>query len=412
MKVILSNYRYFISGGPERYLFSIKALFENNAIEVFPFSVKSKKNFQTPWHDYFLSPIGSDDSVNFDEYAKEFKTYVKVLERIFYSPEGFVKARRFARIVKPDLVYSLHFLNKMSPSIIDGFKALGLPVVVRLSDFGIICPQAHLFDGYSICEKCINGSFFNAVRQGCVKKSKIGSLLKAFAWTFHEFTGSISRVDAFVSPSRFTIQKYVEAGYPKEKFYHIPTFIDVANITPQYSNNGYILYFGRLVKEKGVHVLLEAYRKIPRPKPKLVVIGDIHSSDYSRELVNQYSLEITFLNFMPKDQLCQYIRHAMFVVVPSIWYDNLPNVVLETYAHGKSVIVPQHGCFTELVRENQTGLFFKPGNAGELLQTLLWAIDHPKEITEMGRNARTYVKQNYSPDRHYCELMKVFNKLL
>jgi len=408
MRIILSNYRYFVSGGPERYLFAIKELFESNSIRVFPFSVKSKKNLPNKWKKYFISSVTSDNAVYFHEYRKDFKTVVKILDRTFYSPEGFVKARRFAGIVKPDLVYSLHFLNKMSPSIIDGFKSLGLPVVVRLSDFGIICPQAHLFHGDSTCEKCINGSFFNAVRQRCIKNSTVGSLVKALAWTFHKFTGSISRVDAFVSPSWFTIQKYVEAGYPKERFYHIPTFMDVANITPQYSNNGYILYFGRLVKEKGVHVLLEAYRKIPRPKPKLVVIGIIYRSDYSKKLVKQYSGEVTFLNFMPKDQLGQYIRHAMFVVVPSIWYDNLPNVVLEAYAYGKGVIASRHGSFTDLVQELQSGLLFKPGNVDDLSEKLTWAIDHSDRMIEMGKYAREYVEKYHSPEKHYEKLMGLF----
>ena len=86
--------------------------------------------------------------------------------------------------------------------------------------------------------------------------------------------GSISRIDAFVCPSRFIKEKYIEAGFPANKFYHIPTFIDIKSIDPNFKNGEYILYFGRIIKEKGVHILLKAYEKLNIQKPRLIIIGD------------------------------------------------------------------------------------------------------------------------------------------
>ena len=59
MKIILVNYRYFFSGGPERYMFNIKQLLEDVGHEVIPFSVKHNRNAKTPYEKYFLSPIGN-----------------------------------------------------------------------------------------------------------------------------------------------------------------------------------------------------------------------------------------------------------------------------------------------------------------------------------------------------------------
>lgn len=412
MKILLSNYRYFISGGPERYLFSIKEIFERNKTEVFPFSVKSGNNEKTEWVDYFLSPVSTNDSTYFQGYKKDLKTVVKTLERVFYSPEGFLKARRYAMAVKPDLVYSLHFLNKMSPSIIDGFKSFGLPVVVRLSDFGLICPQAHFFCGDQICEECIGGSLFNAVKNKCIQDSVVGSLIKYFAWNLHRMAGSIDRIDAFVSPSKFTIRKYVEAGFSEKKFRHIQTFIDSDKIEPSYSDDGYILYFGRLVKEKGAHLLLDAYNKINGNKPRLMVIGDIGGSAYSADLVNKYSASAEFLEFMPKTKLIGYIQRAKFVVIPSVCYDNLPNALLESFACGKAVIASGHGCFNEFVKERETGLLFEPNSVDALKEKIVWAMENPLQIKEMGMNAREVVESEHTPQKHYETLMELFTSLL
>ncbi len=412
MKIILSNYRYFISGGPERYLFSIKKIFENKDVEVFPFSVQSIHNIPSVWDKYFLSPITDDDSVYFNEYKKDLNLILKIIERTFYSPEGFFKARKYAKKTKANIVYSLHFMNKMSPSVLDGFKSAGLPVIVRLSDFGLICPQVCLFSNDSTCEVCINSSIFNSVKSKCVHNSFAGSIIKASALSFHRFIGCYSRIDAFVCPSQFTKKKYVEAGFPKDKIYHIPTFIDTINIEPNYSDGEYILYFGRITKEKGVQVLLEAYELLNDKKPKLIVIGDTGESEFSQTLKQKYSCCVEFVDFLPQKKIYQFIKNAMFVVVPSIWYDNMPNVVLESFAHGKAVIASNHGCFHEFIIKNHNGLLFEVGNAEALADKLCWAIQNPKDMIEMGIKAREYAVHNFSPETHYKRLMELFEKFL
>ncbi len=412
MKVILSNYRYFVSGGPERYLFSIKDILEKNGHGVFPFSVRSRHNVPSEWEKFFMTPISDNEETYFEEYKLNLKTMLKVLDRAFYSPEGFFKARRYAKLMRPDLVYSLHFLNKMSPSIIDGFKSCGLPVVVRLSDFGLICPQSNFFTHDDKCEECITGSLFCAVKNKCVQGSTIGSLLKYLAWNLHRLMGSISRIDAFISPSQFTIRKFVEAGFPVEKFHYIPTFIDTDGITPQNTDNGYILYYGRLVKEKGVDLLLEAYDNISGNKPRLLVIGDLGGSVYSDSLITRYSSSVEFLKFMPKEQLLPYIQGARFVVIPSVCYDNLPNTLLEAFACGKGVVVSDHGCFHEFVADKGTGILFTPGDAGDLRDKLEWALENPETMREMGKLAREMVERNHKPQLHYEQLLGVFNSLM
>lgn len=412
MRIILSNYRYFVSGGPERYLFAIKKVLESQGHEVVPFSVRSSKNEPSEYTNHFLDAIGSEDSTYFHEYKMNVRTAAKILARQFYSLEGFFKARGLAHKIDADLVYSLHFLNKMSPSVLDGFKSTGLPVVARISDFGVICPQGHLFHNGKICEACIADGFGQVVKRRCVKNSLAGSLIKASAWKLHRFLGSLDRVNAWVFPSNFTRSKFIEAGMDEAKLHYVPTFIEAEVIIPDFETQEYLLYFGRLVEEKGVHELLEAYTCVTGDKPRLVIIGDRSDSEYSRALVTRYSKEVEFLDFMPKEKLADYIRKAMAVVIPSVWYDNLPNVLLEAYAYGKPVIAPDHGCFNDLVIHERTGLLYNAAEEGALAECLVWSGRNTANLKEMGRAAREFVLRHHSPETHYEHLLGLFVSLL
>lgn len=410
MNIILSNYRYFISGGPERYMFSIKKLLEEKGHEVIPFSVKSSKNKKTKYSKYFLDAIGSENSTYFHEYKLNLKSITKILTRQIYSPEGYFKARKLSRETSPDLLYSLHFLNKMSPSILDGFKSTKIPIVVRISDFGLICPQGHLYSNGAICEACINEGFSQAIKKKCVKGSIAGSIIKALALKIHRIIGSIERVDAWIFPSKFTRKKYIDAGFEEEKTHYIPTFIDTDTITPEHDVQEHFLYFGRVVEEKGVHLLLKAYDKLCSDKPKLLIVGNQEDTTYSSNLVQIYGKQVDFIQFMPKSKLSEYIKKAIAIIIPSVWYDNLPNVLLEAYAHGKPVIAPNHGCFSEFVSHKYTGLLYSPNNTEDLVSCLKWANNNKSSIKKMGRDARRYVEQQHSPGKHCEALLKIFGK--
>ena len=70
MKIIIVNYRYFVSGGPERYLFNVMDLLQKNGHEVIPFSIKNKLNKASEYDGYFMEPVSKDDEVYFSEYKK------------------------------------------------------------------------------------------------------------------------------------------------------------------------------------------------------------------------------------------------------------------------------------------------------------------------------------------------------
>ena len=121
MKILLVNYRYFISGGPERYYFNIKEILERHGHEVIPFSVKSSRNLSNGYEGYFLDIV--DDEVYFAQAKKKTpRMILKSFTRMFYSFEAKRKMRQLIRDTHPDLVYVMQMHNKISPSIVDAAR--------------------------------------------------------------------------------------------------------------------------------------------------------------------------------------------------------------------------------------------------------------------------------------------------
>lgn len=416
MKIIIVNYRYFISGGPERYLFNIKELLEKNGHTVIPFSVKSQHNKPTEYENYFLSPIGDGKEVYFSEYKKtSIKTILKTFSRMFYSFEAKKKLNKLIKDVKPDLIYVLHYQNKISASIFDAAVKNKLPVVHRVSDFGQICANGIFYRAKKkdICERCLEGSKINAVINKCVYDSYIYSSVKAGSLQLQKFLNIKNKISAFVVPSRFTIAKLVQYGFPPEKMINIPTFFNFQSVKEgmQISSQPFALFVGRLEEEKGLLTLLKAFIGTDH---SLKIIG---SSSAGYEKVLEKFLEgkqhrIEFLGQQNFDTIQNYLATCAFMVMPTEVYDNFPNTILESYAFKKCVVASDTGSLREIVIDNETGLLFPMKNETALKEKVQFLFDNKEWCAEMGVNAFNRLNDNYSAEQHYSKLIQLFDSTI
>lgn len=86
--------------------------------------------------------------------------------------------------------------------------------------------------------------------------------------------------------------------------------------------------------------------------------------------------------------------------------------IVEAFACGAAVLAARLGAMTEIVTDGQTGLFFEPGNAENLAEIILWAWTHPKEMIDMGHNARREYHEKYTPERNYDMLIEIYQKAI
>ena len=336
MKIILVNYRYFISGGPERYFFNIKEVLERNGHEVIPFSIKSSRNLPNDYEKYFLDIV--DDEVYFAQSKKSLKVILKSFARMFYSFEAKRKFKRLLQDTRPDLVYVMQFHNKISPSIIDAAQSLRIPVVHRISDFQYMCPNALFYnDVKGVCEDCLKGKRLSCVKYKCVLNSTVYSGIKMAAKWLHDCMKITRKINAFVVPSSFTLKKLNEYGIPMDKLHHIPTFFNLKEENPKVEYNPFILFVGRIEKQKGLMTLIKTFEGTGY---NLKIIG--FSNDGYEDVLKDYlkgkQHHIEFLGRKSFEEIVPYLKSCLCTVVPSEWYDNFPNVILESFAYKKAVI--------------------------------------------------------------------------
>lgn len=415
MKFLIINHRYFVSGGPERYMFNLKELLEGNGHTVIPFSIKYSQNEKSDFSEYFASPVANEDEIYFNDQTWNARSFFNTVGRLFYSKEVYTKLTALIKKEKPQLAIVLLYLRKLSPSVLSALNDSGIPFVVRISDFGMICPNNLLIRKGKICEKCIKGSSFNSIWYKCVKNSFFASALQYVATGFHNLNGYFKAVPAYLVPSRFTLQKMMEAGWDKNKLVHFPTFVKNDFVPETTGKKNQVIYVGRLDEEKGLILLLDAINIVRQKKQnldeiKFFIIGTGTNEFTARlkDFADAHRIKnLFFTGNLNKNDIINFMNESLFLVAPSLWYDNMPNSVLEALASGLPVIAPDHGSFPEIIINNSTGLLFEPGNKTDLAEKISILAENDKIRAEMSINSKKFIRENHSPERHYAQLMDI-----
>ena len=414
MRIALVNYRFFVAGGPERYMFNIIDLLEKEGHEVIPFSVKHKKNAPTKYEKYFMSAIGKGDEVYFSDVKKSWKDYVKSFGRMVYSFEAKKCFKKFLRETKPDIVYILYFQNKISCSIVDVAYKMGIPVVQRISDYSLLAPCDHLYDSANrcICEKCIKSGFRNALSNRCVYNSKLYSAVKSLALLIQRYRKTSKKVSKYIFPSSFTLKKFVESGFDESKLVHIPTPFNQNIVNPNIAieYQPFALYVGRIDPDKGIETLLDAFVDTDYP---LKIIGFSSTEGYEdlmKQKIAGRKHKIEFLGRKDFNGIQEYLSKCLFTMVPSEWYDNLPNTLLESYAMSKCVVATDVGSLTENVGDGKTGLLFPYKDSEKLREKISFLFNSPQIAMEYGENAKKRLDEIYSMDLHVKKLCQILEE--
>lgn len=411
MRILLVNYRYFISGGPEKYMFNIKKMLEDNGHEVIPFSIHSNKNVETEYSRYFVEPIGSRDATYFEECKKTPRVIWQMLSRSIYSVEVEKAIRKEIEEVKPDLVYIIHFVNKLSPSVIRGAKKMGKPVVLRLSDYFLLCPRFDFMYEKKPCEECLHKGYRTCIQRRCVKGSLFASLVRVMSMKIHSLMNIYKDVDAFITPSEFLKNKLVDNGFDREKINCIPTFTASKSEVGEPRIGEYGLYFGRITEEKGVETVVQAFEMLPDHHVK--IMGNPTTEEAKRLIryVEEKNLQnIEFVGFKSGVELEEIIKGSRYTLIPSVWYDNLPNTALESFQYSKPVIASNIGSLPELVLDGVNGYLFEAGNAQDLRDKVL-KLGDDRLVDTMGRASRSRLEEKFAPKTHYDALMGVFSQV-
>ena len=402
MRILLVNKFHYLKGGSEKYYFELANLLKEKGHQIAFFSMRNDKNIKTGEKEYFVEEIDLNTG-----------SKLKALD-VIYSKENKKKMTETLEDFKPDIVHINNFQRQLSESIIEAIKEKNIPIVFTAHDVQAVCPAITMLDNNKeICELCKKGKYINCIKKGCVKNSKLKSILGAVEAEYYRIKKVYDKkISYIITPSEFYKQKLIEDGIKGNKIGAIHNFIDVREYNLQIEDEGYGLYVGRLSKEKGILNLIEAFSSLQNKK--LYIAGDGPEKEKIEKIIKDRHLEenIKLLGYLNQNQVKEYIRKSRFVVVPSIWYENCPYSVLETLAIGKPVIGANIAGIPELVQDKVNGLTYQYDDIRELEEKMKLLFENKELADEYGRNAKNIAKKEYSKNEYYNKIIKIYEKLI
>lgn len=399
----VNNYHYR-RGGAETLYLEHAALMERMGWENAFFAMKHPKNLPTPWSRHFVDEI---------EFGHDYSVWQKVrmATKVVYSFEAQTKLKRLLADFPADIAHLHCIYHHLSPAILPTLASAGVPVVLTAHDLKLACPAYTMARDGKICEACKDGSLLNVVRNRCVKNSLVASGIIAVETGLHRALSTYRRhVSVLVAPSRFFCAKLVEWGWPADKLTYVPNFIDAADIVPEHQPGTYLLYVGRLAKEKGLATLVEAAIRAKIPL-KLAGTGPFEEALKAR-CAQADGADIEFLGYLTGKAMADAVRGAWAVVLPSELYENAPMSVLEAMAFGKPVIGARIGGIPELIAEGETGWTFTAGSVDELASVMSSArASGSARLSRMGEAARARVLRDFSRERYATSMLGIYADL-
>ncbi len=400
MKILMVNKFLYPRGGSESYMLYLAEHLKKLGHEVEFFGMFDENN-----------TVGNSKGLytqNMDFHSTGLARFLYPF-KIIYSVEAKKKIMQVIDDFKPDIVHMNNINFQLTPSIIYGVKKKGVPLVQTVHDYQMICPNHLLynFDKNTPCEKCVNGSHINCIKNNCIHGSKVKSILGVIEAKFYSWLKTYKKVDLFVCPSNFLESKLLSArGYYKGKTKTIHNFIDKERFSnTDRKEDAYIVFVGRLSKEKGIENIAAAAKLLP--EVTFVVAGSGPDEDMLKGVDN-----IKLAGFLTGDKLTELMGNAKVLLLPSVCYENCPLSILEAHALGVPVVTMNSGGMAELVKDGVTGTLVNDPTPEGIALKIKETIENEEYYNILRENCKNE-KDNILSVETYCDiLIEEYKKLI
>ncbi|MEE9399132.1 MAG: glycosyltransferase family 4 protein [Dehalococcoidales bacterium] len=397
MKIcLISNlYSPYVLGGAEVYVQRIaQKLAEKHQVTVItqqPFrglsSLRANEEIQHEVKTYRFYPL----NFYFTYYANKAPKWFTPLWHLLnlWNPHSYYVIKDVLKKEKPDIIHS-HITGGFSLSVYSAIKSSGYPHIHTCHGYALLSPWAAL------------------MRQG-----KRISQFNFFDRQFMRITRFFSRtVDVASAPSQFVLDMHLKNNFfPNSRFVKIPIGIELNDnekIDKDYQSID-ILYTGQLIPAKGVHTLIESFRKLSSDNVRLHITGKGYYESELR-LMAESDSRIVFHGFVTREQLAGLYQQSNVAVFPSLFYENAPAVILESFRAGTPVIGSNIGGIPEIIEDGYNGVLFNAGDSNELKNILQGLISNPSELKRLSDGASQSIKR-YDINEHVKKLTELYEEV-
>lgn len=407
MRILLVHNIYSIVGGDGFFFHETGRVLKEHGHEVAYFCVHQKNEPDGDWNNYF----GEYTDYNNVSLFKSILSFPNMV----YSFKNKARFKKLLDVFQPDLIHIFSIHTKITPSILDAARGYKIPTVISCNDYKHICPNYKLYHHGKDCTDCKSGNYLYAIKNKCSKDSLVWSSAHSFeAFINNKFLNVYKKnIDLFMFSSDFMTD--ITKEFWRNERVNYGKLMNPFNsqsypLAASYSN--YFIYFGRIIEEKGVDFLIREMANVPT-NIKLVIIGDGPDMDLCQTLKKEYRLEnVEFVGPKWGNELDSYLMNCRFVVVPSLWNENFPYVILQSFAFGKPVIGSARGGIPEMIKNNEFGKVFNIDKPHELSQSIIELWDNPESTLQMGINAKKWSDNIFNDEEYYKQMMNNYNKVI
>ena len=400
MKILMVNKFLYPRGGSESYMLYLAEYLRKKGHEVQFFGMYDENN-----------TVGNSAGLytqNMDFHSKGFARFLYPF-KIIYSFEAKKKIMKVIDDFKPDIVHMNNINFQLTPSIIYGVKKKGVPLVQTVHDYQMICPNHLLynFDKNIPCEKCVKGSHVNCIKNKCIHSSLIKSVIGVAEAKLYSLLKTYKKVDLYICPSHFLENKLLSAKeYYKGKTKTIHNFINKEKfIESSRKEDSYIVYVGRLSKEKGIENIAGVAKLLP--EYEFLVAGNGPDEEILKGIPN-----IKLKGFVSGNELTELMGNAKVLLLPSVCYENCPLSILEAHCMGVPVVTMNSGGMAELVKDGVTGTLVKEPTPEGIALKLKETLENQDLYNTLKENCRKEKDNILSVETYTDTLIKEYEKLI
>ena len=390
MKILLINDYGLLAGGAEVIVFSLAREFRRMGHHVMIFSSSAQP---------IPEPIMADE-LGFGTTSR-WRTLVQA-----FNPAAALSLRRVLQRFQPDVVHLNLYLTQLSPLILRVLR--GYPTIYYAQWCRSICPKGTrlLPNG----QECANRPGLVCVQQGCIPLHDGAAFAVQAVLDHHWAPRQLNRVVAISHAVASELNQYGSQHLHGAQVIHPGT--RVVGQRKELSVHPSIVMAGRLIREKGADVLINAFRKlvVHHPKAQLQIFGDGPARTSLESLVAKLDLfgNVHFNGRADQVELFSALSHAWVMVVPSVWAEPFGMVSVEAQMQGVAVVASDVGGLAETVQDGHTGFLVPPGNDDALAHRLLSICNNPRTALRLGMNAHDFARGGFSLTRFASDMERTY----
>ncbi|MEM6598364.1 MAG: glycosyltransferase family 4 protein [Cyanobacteria bacterium P01_D01_bin.36] len=323
-----------------------------------------------------------------------------------WNPWAANRLRQVIREFQPDIVHVKIFLTQLSPSILSVLK--DIPSLYYVAWYRPICPLGSktLPDGSPCGDRYGKACY----RNSCLPlQDWLPLMLQMRHWQqsqqyFNQIVANSQSVQRRIESEGISTGGVVHCGVP------------VRAARPPLNSPPTVVFAGRLIWEKGVDVLINAFAAVKAkcPAAKLIIAGDGPERDRLQSLINALALEdaISLLGYLPRAEMEHAFDQAWVQVVPSRWAEPFGMVAAEAMMRGTAVLASASGGLMEIVQNGETGILVPPNDAQPLAAALLLLLKDRSLAEQMGRLGRKVALERFSEPIFVDRFVAQYEQLL